>query len=276
MDQQQALLQRRAHVVGKFNRRGTGAAFCAIHHNKVGGDAGGHHGLHHGKPLPGVAKTELEAGGFAARQRAQLFYEKHQLDGRGERAMRCGRNAVHAYLDTACCGNLGRDLGAWQYAAMAGLGALAQLELNHFDLRVQRVGGKFVGIEGAVGIAATKVARGHFPDQVATMHTVVLRDGTLARVVGKAAPLGPRVQRQNGVGAERAKTHGRDVEDTCVVRLRTARSDRDPKIVRCHFGGGHGMVHPLIAFGMHIELRAKRPLVGVAFGALVHQRALRP
>ena len=36
------------------------------------------------------------------------------------------------------------------------------------------------------------------------------------------------------------------------------------------------MRHPLVAVGMHIKLGSKGPLVRIAFGALVHQRALGP
>jgi hypothetical protein len=53
-----------------------------------------------------------------------------------------GRDAVHAHRHAARRGNLGRDLGARQHAAVAGLGALAELELDHLHLRVARVGGE--------------------------------------------------------------------------------------------------------------------------------------
>jgi hypothetical protein len=66
--QQQALLQRRAHMVGELHRRRARAALGAIHHDEVGRDAGGQHGLDDGKPLPRVAHAELEARGLAARQ----------------------------------------------------------------------------------------------------------------------------------------------------------------------------------------------------------------
>ena len=46
------------------------------------------------------------------------------------------RDAVLALRDAASCGDLGGDLGGRQHAAMAGLGALADLELDHLDLMV--------------------------------------------------------------------------------------------------------------------------------------------
>ena len=111
----------------------------------------------------------------------------------------------------------------------------------------------------------------------------------------EAAALGPGVERQNGIGAECTKAHGRDVENAGVVRLGAAaagaidaavgaavrtcrRVAANPhfEIVRRHGAGLDGVVHPLIALGLHVQLRAKGPLVRVALGALVHQRALRP
>jgi hypothetical protein len=64
--QQQAFLQRRAHVVGELDRRRACATFSAVHHDEVGRDAGLQHGLHNRKPLPRVADAELEAGRLAA------------------------------------------------------------------------------------------------------------------------------------------------------------------------------------------------------------------
>ena len=115
----------------------------------------------------------------------------------------------------------GVTLGPGKHAAVAGLGALAELEFNQFDLRVGGIGGKLVGIEAAVVIAAAKVARADFPDQIAAVHAVVGGDGALARVMRKAAALGAGVQRQNGIGAQGPKAHGRDVEHADGIGLGT-------------------------------------------------------
>ena len=157
---------------------------------------------------------------------------------------------------------------------MAGLGALAELELDQLDLRVACVGGKFIGIEAAIHIAAAKVARGHFPDQVTPVDTVVGGDGALARVVRKPAALGAGVERQDGVGTERAKAHGRDIEDAGAVGLGRVRANGDAEVVRGQPGRRHRMVHPFIPFGMHIELGAEGAFVGLALGALVDQGTL--
>src|SRR5256885_17243602 len=85
------------------------------------------------------------------------------------------------------------------------------------------VGDEFFFVEAAIVVAAAEVARGHFPDQVAAVHAVVLADGALARVVRKAAHLRALVQRQDGIGRQRAEAHGRDVEDAGAVGLGAGR-----------------------------------------------------
>ena len=89
--------------------------------------------------------------------------------------MRCWRHAVHAHRHTACVGNFHGDLGAGQHAAVAGLGALAELDLNHLHLRFGSVFGEALGAETAIRIAAAKVARADFPNQVAAVFSVVYR-----------------------------------------------------------------------------------------------------
>ena len=95
----------------------------------------------------------------------------------------------------------GTDLGAGQHAAMAGLGALAELELDHLDLILRRGGGEFVGAERAVAVAAGKIAGADFPDDVAAVFAMVRAIAALAGVVGEIAFLGAAVERQNGVAA---------------------------------------------------------------------------
>jgi hypothetical protein len=127
----------------------------------------------------------------------------------------CARraDAVHAHRHAARGGDLGRDLGARQHAAVAGLGALAELELDHLHLRVAALAANLLLAEAAVVVAAAEVARADLPDQVAAVHAVVLADRAFAGVVREAAALGAAVERQDGVGRQRAEAHRRDVED---------------------------------------------------------------
>ncbi|MPN11578.1 hypothetical protein SDC9_158881 [bioreactor metagenome] len=174
--QQQAFLQRHADVIDELHRRGARAAFGTVHHDEVGRDVGLQHGLDDGEPLPRMAHAELEAGGLAAGFLAQPGDELHHLDRCLERAVRGGADAVHTHGHAARGGDLGRDLGAQQHAAMARLGALAELQLNHLDLRIGGIGDELFFAERAVVVAAAEVARCHFPDQIAAMHAVVLAD----------------------------------------------------------------------------------------------------
>ena len=69
--QEQRLLQRRADVIGKLDRRGAGAAFAAIDHDEVGRNAGLEHRLADAEELPRMAEREFEAHRLAARKLAQ-------------------------------------------------------------------------------------------------------------------------------------------------------------------------------------------------------------
>jgi hypothetical protein len=81
-----------------------------------------------------------------------------------------------------------------------------------------------------VVVAAAEVARADLPDQVAAVHAVVLADRALAGVVREAALLGAAVQRQDGVGRQRAEAHRRDVEHAGVVGCVQRR--RPPMVTR--------------------------------------------
>jgi hypothetical protein len=83
------------------------------------------------------------------------------------------------------------DLGCRQHAAVAGLGALRQLQLDHLDLRRGGVGGEALFREAAVVVAAAEVAGADFPDQVAAVLAVVRADAAFAGVVHEAARLAP-------------------------------------------------------------------------------------
>jgi hypothetical protein len=155
-----------------------------------------------GQKLPFVADAELEAGGLAARQLAHLGDELHHLDRRREGGMARGRDAILADRHAAGLRDLGAHLGCGQDAAVAGLGALAQLQFDHLDLGVGGTLGELVGVEGAVGIAAAEITRAHLPDDVAATFAVIGAVAAFAGVVREAAELGPAIQRADRVGAQ--------------------------------------------------------------------------
>ena len=214
MYQLQTLLQGHTHMVGEFRGCGARATLFTVNDDKVRHDASLEHGFDDGKPLPRVTQAKLEAHRLAARQLAQLGDKLQQLDRRAKSAVRSGRDAIDALGDAARGRDLGRYFGGGQDAALAGLSALAQLDLYHLDLWQLRAGLKSLGIKTAIGIAAAKVARAYLPDQIAAMLAVVLADRAFAGVVRKATCARARVECQDGIRTECAKTHGRDIEHT--------------------------------------------------------------
>ena len=143
--------------------------------------------------------TQLEPDRLAARKIAQLGDEFHQADGGGKRAVRGRRNAINPHRDAACLGYFRGDFGGGQHAAMAGLGPLAQLYLDHLDLRVGcGLGKAFLG-KSAVVVAASEIPRRHLINQIPATFAVIPADAALTGVMGKAALFRPLVQRQNGI-----------------------------------------------------------------------------
>src|SRR3954451_7989113 len=102
---------------------------------------------------------------------------------------------------------------------MTGLGALADLEFDHLDLVVGRDAGEFFRVERAIAIAAAEIAGADLPDDVTAIFAMIGADTALARVMREVALPGAAIQRAHGVGAKRAKTHRRDVEYRCRIRL---------------------------------------------------------
>src|SRR6202023_888015 len=86
------------------------------------------------------------------------------------------RDAVLVHGDAADPGYLLGHFGRRQDAAMAGLGALADLELDHLDLIVGCDAGEFFRIERAVAVAATEIAGADLPDQVAAVLAMIRAD----------------------------------------------------------------------------------------------------
>src|SRR5882757_4536480 len=101
--------------------------------------------------------------------------------------MRCRRDAVLAHRDAPDLGNFFRNLGRRQHPAMPGLGALADLELDHLDLIVGRDTREFVRVEAAVAVATTEIAGADLPDDVAAVLAMIGADAALAGVVREAA-----------------------------------------------------------------------------------------
>src|SRR3990167_11370294 len=147
--------------------------------------------------------------------------------------MRGRRNAVAALGNAAGHGDLLGYLGARQHAAMARLGPLAQLDLDHLYLIDLRSVAEARGVEMAVVGAATEIAAADFQHQVAAVRAVVTREAAFTGVVIEIAEPGPLVKRLDRVRRKRAEAHRRDVEQRGrIARRALRRADIDAPFLR--------------------------------------------
>ena len=157
---------------------------------------------------------------------------------------------------------------------MAGLGALAELQLDHLDLGVGRARGEAFGREGAVGVAGAEIAGADLPDDVAAALPMIGAVAALAGIVREAAQFGAAVQGADGIGAERPEAHGRDVEDRGGVGLGALGSaDGDAERFLADRRGRNRVRHPLVAFGIDVVVCAEGTHVEHQLGSLVDDRA---
>ncbi len=224
----------------------------------------------HGWPTQSLKPT-----GLPPHARRMSPDQAQHFDRGRERRMARRRDAVHADRHAPDGGDLGRDFGGRQDPAMARLGALAELDLNHLDLFVGRHGREFFGAEGTVRIAAAEIAGADLPDDVAAVLAMIRAKAALPGIVRKAALAGAAVQGADGVGAERPEAHGRNVEDRGRIGL-GAIGTADPHAERLGGDrlGSHRMTQPFVAVGVDLVLRAERTLVEHHLGALIDHRAL--
>src|SRR6516165_4916466 len=109
------------------------------------------------------------------------------------------RNTIDAHRHAARRGDFHADLCRGQYAAVTGLGALAEFQLDHFHLLAACVVFEFLGAKCAVWIAATEVTGANLPNNVAAVFTMISTVAALASIVREIPFLGAYVQRANGV-----------------------------------------------------------------------------
>jgi hypothetical protein len=164
----QAFAHRCSDVIGEFQRRRAGAALLAVDHDEIRANPGFQHGFADRHELPRMSDAELETDRLARGQLAQSRDEVHQLHRRRERLVTRWRYAIDAHRHAAGRRDFARYLGGGKHAAMAGLGALRKLDLDHLDLRIARSRLEALGAERAVLVAAPEVTAAELPDDVAT------------------------------------------------------------------------------------------------------------
>lgn len=96
---------------------------------------------------------------------------------------------------------------------MPRLRTLAQLDLDHLDLRACGLFGKTLWVEKSGFRPTTEIPAADFPDKIAAVLAVVGTYSAFAGVVGEPAQLCTLVQGSNGIGAQRTEAHGRDIEN---------------------------------------------------------------
>ena len=107
--------------------------------------------------------------------------------------MRGRRNTILPHRNTARGGDFGAYFSRGQNAAMARLGALAELEFHHFHLIQSRHFREAFRRKTAIRIARAEIAGTDFPNQIATCFTVIGAKPAFARIMRKAAALRPLV-----------------------------------------------------------------------------------
>ena len=225
----------------------------------------------HGWPTQSLKPT-----GFPPLRRLQLGDETHHARAASKRRRGAPAKGNRCPLGTPRMAAISAvTFAAGSTPPWPGFGALAELDLDHLDLIVGGRGGEAVGIERAVGGAATEIARADFPDHVAAALAVIGAEAAFAGVVGEAAERRAAIEGANGVGAQRAEAHRRDVEHGRRIGLGAARAaDQNSERRRSDLGRRDRMAQPLVALGVDVELRAERPLVELHLGALIDDGAL--
>src|SRR5690606_10215669 len=120
-----------------------------------------------------------------------------------------------------------------------------------------------------------EVPRAYLPDQVSTIFCVMGADPSFTGVVCEVSHAGSCVERLHGVGAERTKTHGRNIQDARAVRLFTVLvANQYPGVVidLVEVQRNDGVTHPFITFCVRVELSSEWCCIDLPFGALVDDR----
>ena len=222
----EADLPRDAGVLDRGLRRGAGAAVVAGDHHVVGV------GLGHARGDGADADLghELDRHPRARVRAAQVVDQLLEVLDRVDVVVRRRRDQRHARRRVAQAGDVAVDLVAGKLAALAGLGALRDLDLE------------LVGVDQVVHRHA-EAARGHLLDRRAA---VVVEAGrvlpALAGVRLAAEPVHGHGERLVGLGRERAEGHAAGLEalDDLDRRLDLVERDRLEVVAEAQQPAQHG------------------------------------
>ena len=105
---------------------------------------------------------------------------------------------------------------------MARFGALGKFDFDHFHLIGTGVSCKALRIKRAIVVAAAKVTRAYFPDEITSMLSVIAGNRAFTSIVIETTFTSARIERLDSVARKRTETHCRNIENTRQVGLAAA------------------------------------------------------
>mmetsp|Transcript_108492 Transcript_108492/g.315518 ORF Transcript_108492/g.315518 Transcript_108492/m.315518 type:complete len:202 (+) Transcript_108492:829-1434(+) len=137
----QTLCHGHAHAVTELRGGRTSSSLGSVDCDKIRCDPRLDHSVAERREFFCLADTHFKSDGLAPRQLAQLLHELHQAYGIVESRVPWGRVTVlqRGILKATGFGDSFGDLAFWQHAAVRRLGALAELDLDHFTVLTGRV-----------------------------------------------------------------------------------------------------------------------------------------
>jgi hypothetical protein len=182
------------------------------------------------------------------------------------------RQAIFSDRNAAGFRNFRRYFRARQHAAVAGLGALRELDLDHLDLRLARLQRELLRVEISIRRAAAEIAAADLPDQIAAVLAVMAADRAFPGVVSEIAELGALVERAHRVCGQRAEAHRRNIEYRTGVRLLaafTANLHAEIKIIDRY--RTQRVIDPFVAGQVHAFAGSERLSALDVLGALINE-----
>ena len=279
-DPHQSLAQRHPHKVDQGHGGGPRATLAAIHRDEIGGRLRSAR-IDQGEqilPRLGRADHRLEPHRLA-RHLADMADHVQQALETVDIQMAIGRDTVQAHRNPPDRRDLGIHLLTGQDTALAGLGPLRQLQLEHLHLRMIRHRAQPFVAQVAMLVPHTVFGRADLIDDVAGPGQMKGRQPALARIQPDPRLGRPPAQRLDRRAGNRAVTHTRDVEDRLrTIRDRRRRPDdhrlRDGKLViqrREH------RVHEYRRAGdRQIPRRSEGHRIALPLGGVVNPVPLRP
>ncbi len=165
---------------------------------------------------------------------------------------------VLAHRHTSNGSNLLGQFSSRQDPSVSRFCSLGEFDLNHLDFLKGGFFLEHIRIELAFIGSATEISCAHLPDQVTTLK-MIGADGSLAGVVGEISHLRSLIECNHGVLAESPVAHGRDVQQTSIIRLFAVfSSNQDANFLQIQMLWAQRMIDPLVTCCINIPHGSKR------------------